>query len=141
MRVVSPRHKVSGLTAGKICVSMYPAAATAGFFRLKLVQPNLGPHPYRRWSPAECFAGFENFFVKRFRKSKKSFDFGMLKEFDQYFAEVGEFLLNLAKIWRPNAVSHVELRFSFCPLCYPWVHRGGRYTILMCVLLDGECDF
>lgn len=88
------------------------------------------------------FRGFRELLRENDLKNrKKRFDFGMLQEFHYYFKEAGEFLLNLAKSWRPNAVSHVALQFSFCPLCYPLVHRGGRYTILMCALLDRECDF
>src|SRR6516164_2823998 len=41
-----------------------PRLPPRGFFCLKLVQPQDRPHPYRRGSPRECFAGCGKFVMK-----------------------------------------------------------------------------
>jgi hypothetical protein len=41
-----------------------PRLPPRGFFCLKLDQPQIRPHPYRRVALAECFAGIQKFLKK-----------------------------------------------------------------------------
>jgi len=99
VRVVSPRHQVSGLSPGKSMCQYDPAAVTAGFFFcLKSVQPQIRPHPYRRVSRCECFAGRSNFLVKVLQQIEKSVRFTYPLYFSpSNIAFLDELSLNLAQ--------------------------------------------
>src|ERR1700757_3148487 len=65
VRVVSPRHQVFWTKAPEKDACQYaPRLLPRGFFCLKLEQPQIRPHPYRRITVRECFFVFENFFGK-----------------------------------------------------------------------------
>jgi hypothetical protein len=56
---------------------------------------------------------------------------------DRNIATVDELLLNLDE----NGQQKCQKRIDFLMNRYPLVHPGARSSILICALLDCECDF
>src|SRR5262249_38669632 len=88
------------------------AAATAGFFCLKLVQPQFRPHRYRRVTLCECFAPLANFLVKVVLLPIERFCNSRTRAIPSGESAIShELLLNLDPLWRANydTVRHTSL--------------------------------